>query len=58
VRAEIVRLLRQHGLAIPDPLAEEAVRDEEGDLLDALLLVDAPVATAVPAVAMIEGWVH
>jgi hypothetical protein len=30
----------------------------EGDLLDALLLVDAPVATAVPAVAMIEGWVH
>jgi hypothetical protein len=58
LRAEIVRLLRQHGLAIPDPLAEEAVRDEEGDLLDALLLVDAPVATAVPAVAMIEGWVH
>jgi hypothetical protein len=58
VRAEILRLLRETGVAVPDPLADEAVRDEEGDLLDALLLTDPPVACEVPAVAMIEGWVH
>ncbi len=58
VRAEIARLLAGAGVVMPEPLAEEAIRDEEGDLLDALLLTDVPPATAVPAVALHEGWVY
>ncbi|MFO0962674.1 MAG: hypothetical protein U0625_07165 [Phycisphaerales bacterium] len=58
VRGEIVRRLRALGLAIPEPLAQEAVRDEEGDLLDALLLTTAPMHTVVPAEAIVEGWVY
>lgn len=58
VRAEILRLLRASGVTVPEALGDEAVRDEEGDLLDALLLTDPPIAREVPAEAMIEGWVH
>ena len=58
VRAGIVTKLRSLGIVIPDSLSDEAVRDEEGDLLDALLLVTDPVSTAPPAVAQVEGWVY
>lgn len=58
VRAGIVANLRSTGMVILDPLADEAVRDEEGDLVDALLLVTDPVSSAPPAVAQAEGWVY
>ena len=57
VRAEIVRSLRSTGMVIPESVAAEAVRDEQGDLLDALVLALPPFATVVPPVARIEGWV-
>lgn len=57
VRAEIVRSLRATGMVVPEPLAAEAVRDEQGDLLDALVLALPPFATVTPPVARIEGWV-
>ena len=58
VREELVRRLAQEGVAIPVPMAEEATRDEEGDLLDAMLLALPPFQTVVAAEASIEGWVH
>jgi hypothetical protein len=53
-----VRRLGEAGVTVPAPLAAEAERDEEGDLLDAMLLVTPPVATAPPACADVEGWVY
>lgn len=58
VREELLRRLAQEGLAVPVPMAEEAIRDEEGDLLDAMLLTLPPFQTVVTAEAAIEGWVH
>jgi hypothetical protein len=58
VRAELLRRLRALGVAVPEALAQEAVRDEEGDLLDALLLTTVPFQTVVPQEAMVEGWVY
>ncbi len=58
VRADIVRELRNAGMAIPPALAEKAIADVEGDLLDALLLASEPVQTVVPREALIEGWVY
>lgn len=58
VRADIVRLLRGAGMEIPNSLAEEAIRDGEGDLLDAIILVSAPFQTVVPRIALVEGWVY
>jgi hypothetical protein len=39
-------------------MGEEAIRDEEGDLLDAMLLVTPPFQSVVTAEAALEGWVH
>lgn len=58
VRAEIVQSLRKEGMSVPDSLADEAVRDEEGDLLDAMLLATPPFQSVVPAEARVEGWVY
>jgi hypothetical protein len=58
LRAQLVRRLGETGVTVPAPLAAEAERDEEGDLLDAMLLVTPPVATAPPACADVEGWVY
>ena len=57
VRTEIVRSLRASGMSIPESMAAEAVGDEQGDLLDALVLAMPPFATVIPQVARIEGWV-
>ncbi|MFM7798687.1 MAG: hypothetical protein ACKPBA_06850 [Planctomycetota bacterium] len=57
VRAEIVHQLRAGGMTIPDALAAEAVGDEQGDLLDALVLVTPPFHAAVPEAGRLEGWV-
>jgi hypothetical protein len=39
-------------------MAEEATRDEEGDVLDAIILATPPFAAVVPAVGRVEGWVY
>lgn len=58
-RAAILERLRGTGMQVPDQIAAEAVRDEEGDLLDALLLATPPFASAPSAAAMAgEGWVY
>ena len=57
VRAEIVRHLVAQGMSIPEALSAEAVRDEQGDLLDALVLALPPFHSVVPAAAEVEGWV-
>ncbi|MFM7051304.1 MAG: hypothetical protein ACKOYN_04105 [Planctomycetota bacterium] len=62
VREEIIRLLRKDGLEIPSPSAVEAIHDEEGDLLDALIMTTAPLGVPVPAelaaTAAVEAWVY
>lgn len=58
LRSEMIDLLREAGIDIPAAMAEEAIRDEEGDLLDAILLVMPPFHTVVPEVAKVEGWVY
>ncbi|MCE2881495.1 MAG: hypothetical protein LW636_03915 [Planctomycetaceae bacterium] len=62
VREEIIRLLRRDGLEIPSNLAVEAIHDEEGDLLDAMIMVTAPLEVPIPAelaaTAAVEAWVY
>lgn len=62
LREEIIRLLRKDGLEIPSQSAVEAIHDEEGDLLDALILVTAPLDVPIPAelaaTAAVEAWVY
>jgi hypothetical protein len=58
-RAAILERLRGTGMQVPEPIAAEAIRDEEGDLLDALVLATPPFASAPSAAAMAgEGWVY
>jgi len=62
LREEIIRLLRKDGLEIPSPHAVEAIHDEEGDLLDAMILVTEPLAVPIPAehaaTVSVEAWVY
>ncbi len=62
VREEIIRLLRKDGLEIPSQVAVEAIHDEEGDLLDAMILVTEPLGVEIPAelaaTAAVEAWVY
>ncbi|MFZ9914378.1 MAG: hypothetical protein ACO3IB_03475 [Phycisphaerales bacterium] len=62
VREEIIRLLRRDGLEIPSNIAVEAIHDEEGDLLDAMIMVTAPLEVPIPAelaaTAAVEAWVY
>ena len=62
LREELIRLLRKEGLEIPSPAAVEAIHDEEGDLLDALILATEPLSWSVPAEhaarAAVEAWVY
>ncbi|MFO0826672.1 MAG: hypothetical protein U0572_00860 [Phycisphaerales bacterium] len=58
VRAEIAAKLKSLGVIVSDALAKEAVADEEGDLLDAILLVTPPTLTVVPPEALVEAWVY
>ncbi len=58
VREEIVGRLGKVGVIVPPAMATEAVRDTEGDLLDALLLLTPPTQTVVPADALVEAWVY
>jgi len=62
LREELIRLLRKDGLEIPSQNAVEAIHDEEGDLLDAMILVTEPLGVAIPAelaaTAAVEAWVY
>jgi hypothetical protein len=58
VRAEIIRLLSDSKVSIPPQIVSEAIQDEEGDMLDAIILTMPPVAAVVPEVSMVEGWVY
>ena len=58
LRTELVKRLDREGLRVPKPMADEAIADEEGDLLDAILLVTDPVAGPPPAEAVREGWIR
>jgi hypothetical protein len=58
VRAGLVGRLSSVGVLIPDRVAEQAIEDEEGDLLDALLLTTPPYQTVPTATASIEAWVY
>ncbi|MFM1823028.1 MAG: hypothetical protein RI967_1294 [Planctomycetota bacterium] len=58
VREELVRLLRHEGLEIPSDIAVEAINDEEGDLLDAIILTMRPFDVPHPPEALVEAWVY
>lgn len=58
VRHTILQKLMSTGLRIPPRIAAEAEADEEGDALDALLLLTPPQATVIPREALVEGWVY
>ncbi|MEY4810215.1 MAG: hypothetical protein RI986_553, partial [Planctomycetota bacterium] len=45
-------------VSIPPQIVSEAIQDEEGDMLDAIILTMPTVAAVVPEVAMVEGWVY
>jgi hypothetical protein len=62
LREDLVRLLRKEGLEIASETAVEAIHDEEGDLLDALILTTPLIEGTLPAElvaqARIEAWVY
>lgn len=58
-RAELLdRLVHEDGFEIAAAIAEQAITDEEGDVLDAILLVTDPLCGPPPAEAVREGWVY
>jgi hypothetical protein len=58
VRHLILQKLAGTGLRVPPRIAAEAEEDEEGDALDALLLLTPPQVTVVPREALVEGLVY
>lgn len=58
VRAEIVARVVDFGVPVPAPVIEQAIADEHGDLVDALVLLLPQVSSAVPAEALVEGWIY
>jgi hypothetical protein len=58
LRERLVRTLDQEHLRIPDRVGQEAIDDEEGDLLDAMILLTDPLQWIPPATATIEGWLY
>lgn len=58
VRRRVEQLLRASGLPLTPRISAQAIDDEEGDALDALLLLLEPEQTVVPAEALVEGWVY
>jgi len=61
LREEFVRLLRKEGLEIASETAVEAIHDEEGDLLDALILtlplIEGTLMAEHEKQAHVEAWV-
>ena len=58
VRAELLqRLQKRERLELPREMMAAAEADEEGDLLDAILLVTDPIQWVPPVEARVEGWI-
>lgn len=57
-RESILTWLRTRGVGIGAELAQLAVDDTEGDILDALILMSDPVCTVTPDVAAFESWIY
>lgn len=57
IRAELVRRLVQSGVPVPRAAMDLAIDDIEGDGVDALILLTAPMQNVVPAEALTEAWV-
>ena len=57
-RSEILKRLGRGALRVPPALQSEAIADDEGDLLDAILLTCDPFQAVPPAEALVEGWVY
>lgn len=58
VRSELLRLLQRAGVVVAPDMQDAAVSDEEGDLLDALLLTLEPLQWVPPSEARVEAWVY
>ncbi|MFM1882282.1 MAG: hypothetical protein RJA05_691 [Planctomycetota bacterium] len=58
VREDILSRVVRAGLVVPESVGEQAIADEEGDLLDALVLALEPASTVAPKQALVEGWVY
>jgi len=56
-RREILTAVRREGVRVPTALAREAIEDEEGDLLDAILLATDPFQGPPPVEASVEAWI-
>ena len=56
-REALCELLPAHGIELPASMRSHAVRDPQGDVLDAILLLLPPVHEAVPREALVEGWI-
>lgn len=56
-RKSLVRLLEDEGLDLSSSIRRRAVEDPEGDALDSLLLLLAPVSEVTPHEAGCEGWI-
>ena len=56
-RRSLVRCLQDEGLHISSSIQRRAIEDPEGDVLDALLLLLAPISEPPPREAACEGWI-
>ncbi len=58
LREDLLARAVRAGLVVPERIGEQAIADESGELLDALMLALDPVSTVVPAEARDEGWAY
>lgn len=58
VRALIARRLVEIGVPLSKKTIQQATDDEEGDLLDACILLTPPTHTVVPVEGAVEGWIY
>ncbi|HAW96492.1 MAG TPA: hypothetical protein DCX60_09465, partial [Phycisphaerales bacterium] len=56
-RTALVRVVEGEGLELPSSIKRRAIEDPEGDVLDSLLLLLAPVCEPTPREASCEGWI-
>lgn len=57
-REEILSALARLGVRMPPPMRAEAAADQEGDLLDAIVLTTDPFQAVPPADALREAWIY
>jgi hypothetical protein len=57
-RAEIIELLSRNGVYVTSQIARECIEDENGDVLDSVILCSRFWQGPVPEIAHHEGWVY